>query len=79
MQKVLNYSDHRQHKKKYITALTEHPRFEGAQITHPDDVTNPWWEGLEGQFHCYCMWNSCSVNNRTSVLLGILQSLQERI
>lgn len=39
MQKVLKYSDHRQHKKTDITALTEHPKSEGAQLTHPDDVT----------------------------------------
>lgn len=48
MQKMLKYLDHRQYKNEYITALTEHPRFEGAQITHPGDVTKPWWEGLEG-------------------------------
>jgi len=40
MQKMLKHSHHSQCKKKYITAITEHPRFEGAPVTHPNDVTN---------------------------------------
>lgn len=62
MQKEFKYHDH-SIKKKCLTALAEQPRFARAQITHPDDVAESWWEE---EFHCCCMGNSSSVNKNLS-------------